>query len=143
MTTITAVNAIITLTIPGVFNQPQQLQQFSVDDVADVDTLTLCEELMGVDGHLSAGFVFNAVKYVYTLQANSPSCFVFDTWKQAQDAQQDTFPANGNLLLKSLGTKWTWRNGFLKEYSPAPNVKKILQPRKFGVVWERVSSQPS
>jgi hypothetical protein len=143
MTTITAVNAVITLTIPGVFNQPQQLQQFAVDDVADVDTLTLCEELMGVDGVLSAGFVFNAVKYVYTLQANSPSCFVFDQWKLAQDAAQETFPANGNLLLKSLGTKWSWTRGFLKDYSPAPNVKKVLQPRKFGVVWQRVTPQPS
>lgn len=143
MTTITAVNAIITLTIPGVFNQPQQLQQFAVDDVADVDTLTLCEELMGVDGVLSAGYVFNAVKYTFTLQANSPSCFVFDQWKQAQDSAQETFPANGNLLLRSLGTKWSWTRGFLKEYSPAPNVKKILQPRKFGVVWQRVTSQPS
>ena len=146
MTTITAVNAVITLTIPGVFNQPQQLQQFSVDDVADVDTLTLCEELMGVDGFLSAGYVFNVVKYVYTLQANSPSCFMFDTWKLgAGFGQQDTFAANGNMASCSRASvrQWTWSNGFLKEYSPAPGVKKILQPRKFGIVWERVFSQPS
>jgi hypothetical protein len=143
MPSLTAVNAVITLTIPGVFNQPQQLQQFAVDDVADVDTLTVAETLMGVDGFLSGGYVFNKIKYNYTLQANSPSCFVFDQWKLAQDAQTDTFTANGLLLLKSLGTKWTWTRGFLVEWKPAPDVKKILQPRKFAIEWQSVAPQPS
>lgn len=143
MGTLTAANAVITLTIPGVFDTPQQLQQFSVDDIADVDTLTVAETLMGVDGFLSGGYVFNKVKYTYTLQANSPSVFVFDQWKLSQDNQLDTFPANGLLVLKSLGTKWTWNNGFLTEWMPAPNVKKILQPRRFVVEWESVLPQPS
>jgi hypothetical protein len=143
MTSLTAANAVITLTVDGVFSTPQQLQQFSVDDVADVDTLTVAETLMGVDGYLSGGYVFNKVKYVYTLQADSPSCFFFDQWKLAQDSQEDTYPANGQLLLKSLGTKWTWTRGFLTEWMPAPNVKKILQPRKFSIEWESVVPQPS
>jgi hypothetical protein len=143
MPSLTAANAVITLTIPGVFNRPQQLQQFAVDDVADVDTLTVAETAMGVDGFLSGGYVFNAVKYVYTLQANSPSCFVFDQWKAAQDAEQDTFEANGLLVLKSLGTKWNWRKGFLTEWKPAPDIKKTLKERKFGVTWERVAPQPT
>lgn len=143
MASLTAANAVITLTIPGVFNRPQQLQQFAVDDVADVDTLTVAETAMGVDGELSGGYVFNAVKYVYTLQANSRSNFVFDQWKAAQDAEQDTFEANGLLALKSLGTKWTWTRGFLTEWKPAPDVKKILQPRKFQITWQRVAPQPT
>ncbi len=143
MATLTAANAVITLTIPGIFSIPQQLQQFAVDDVADVDTLTIAETLMGVDGFLSGGFVFNAVKYTFTLQADSPSCFLFDQWKNAQATLLDTFPCNGGLLLKSLGTKWTWTRGFLVDYSPAPNIKKILQPRKFGVVFQRVFPQPT
>ena len=143
MASLTAANAVIMLTIPGVFSQPQQLQQFAVDDVADADTLTVAETLMGVDGVLSGGYVFNSVKYTYSLQANSPSCFVFDQWKAAQDAEEDTFNANGILVLRSLGTKWTWTNGFLTEWKPAPDIKKILQPRKFQITWERVSPQPS
>lgn len=143
MPSITAANAIITLSIPGVFSTPQQLQQFSVDDIADVDTLTVAETLMGVDGFLTGGYVFNKVKYVYTLQADSPSTFVFDQWKLAQDAAQDTLPANGLMTLKSLGTKWKWTRGFLTEWSPAPNVKKLVQPRKFTVEWQRVLPQPT
>jgi len=143
MPSITAANAIITLTIPGVFSVPQQLQQFSVDDVADVDTLVVAETLMGVDGFLTGGYVFNKVKYVFTLQADSPSTFVFDQWKLAQDAQTDTLPANGLLTLKSLGTKWRWTRGFLTEWSPAPNVKKLVQPRKFTIEWQSVVPQPT
>lgn len=143
MPSLTAANAIITLSVPGVISVPQQLQQFSVDDVADVDTLTVAETLMGVDGHLSGGYVFNAVKYIYTLQADSPSNAFFDQWKLAQDAQLDTFPASGSLVLVSLGTKWKWNRGFLTEYKPAPDVKKIVQPRRFGVTWESVVPQPT
>src|ERR1700679_3882127 len=117
MPSITAANAIITLTIPGVFSVPQQLQQFSVDDVADVDTLVVAETLMGIDGFLTGGYVLNKGKYGFTLQADSPSTFVFDQWKLAQDAQTDTLPANGLLTLKSLGTKWKWTRGFLTEWS--------------------------
>ena len=138
MPSITAANAIITLTVPGVFNTPQQLQQFAVDDVADVDTLTVAETLMGVDGNLTGGYVFNKVRYVYTLMADSPSVFVFDQWKLAQDAQTDTLPANGLMVLKSLGTKWRWTRGFLTEWSPAPSVKKLVRERKFTVEWQRV-----
>lgn len=143
MTSLTAANAVITLTIPGVFSTPQQLQQFAVDDVADVDTLVVAQTEMGVDGFLSAGYVFNKVKYVYTLQGNSPSCFMFDQWKLANDSLQDSLPANGGLLLKALGTKWTWTRGFLVEWKPAPDVKKILQPRKFGVEWQTVAPAPT
>lgn len=143
MTSLTAANAVITLTCSGVFSQPQTLQQFQVDDVADVDTLTVAETMMGVDGNMSGGYVFNKVKYVYHLMANSPSVFVFDQIKLAQDAQQDTFVIQGGLLLKSLGTKWTWSNGILTEWSPAPNIKKILQGRNFAIEWERVFPQPS
>lgn len=143
MTSLTAANVVITLTIPGVFTAPQQLQQFSVDDVADVDTLTVAETLMGVDGFLSGGYVYNKVKYIYTLQADSPSCFIFDTWKLTQDANTDTFPANGLLTLKSLGTKWVWTRGFLTEWKPAPDVKKIVQPRRFAIEWQSVAPQPT
>ena len=51
--------------------------------------------------------------------------------------------ANGLLLLKSLGTKWNWTNGFLVEWKPAPDIKKLLQPRKFAVEWESIVPQPS
>lgn len=141
MPSLTAANAVITLTIPGVFNLPQQLQQFGVDDVADNDTLVVAQTEMGVDGFLSGGFVFNKVKYVYTLKANSPSCFMFDQWNAANRAQQDTLPANGLLKLPALGTKWNWTKGFLVEWKPAPDIKKMLADRKFGVEWESVTPQ--
>lgn len=143
MTSLTAANAVITLTIPGVFNSPQQLQQFAADDATDTDTITTAQVQMGVDGFLSGGFVYVEVKQGYTLQGDSPSNFIFDQWAAAQQAAQDTFVANGVLLLKSLGTKWTWTRGFLTQYKPAPDVKKILQPRKYEITWQRMAPQPS
>jgi hypothetical protein len=142
MGSLTSANVVIMLTIPRVFNQPQQLQQFTVDDVADVDSLTVAQTEMGVDGILSAGFVYEAVKYTYSIQANSPSCFVFDQWQAAQYATQDVFEANGLMILKSIGTKWNWTRGFLTDWKPAPDIKKTLKERKFGITWQSVSPQP-
>ena len=140
---ITSADAVLTLTQPTLFpGGPQTLSQFAVDDIYDTDSIKSIEALMGVDGFLTGGYVFNKVKYVYTLQADSPSTFVFDQWKLAQDAQEDTLPANGLMTLKSLGTKWKWTRGFLTEWSPAPNVKKLVRERKFTVEWQSVVSQP-
>lgn len=143
MTTLTAANAVIALTIPGVFNTPQQLQGFGVDDATDADSLTSAQIAMGVDGVLSAGFVFVEVKQKYTLQADSLSNFIFDQWFAAQQSALETFPANGVLLLKSLKTKWTWTRGFLTGYKPAPPVKKILHERNYEITWQKMVPQRS
>lgn len=140
---ITAANAVYLLSVEDLYDTAVQLQGWSSDDVFDTDDIESSETVMGVDGHLSGGYVFNAVKYIYTLQADSPSNAFFDQWKLAQDAQLDTFPASGSLVLVSLGTKWKWNRGFLTEYKPAPDVKKIVQPRRFGVTWESVVPQPT
>ena len=55
--TITGSSAIVMLSIPGLFTQPQQLQGFDMDDVFDTDQIASVETKMGVDGRLSGGFV--------------------------------------------------------------------------------------
>lgn len=136
---ITGANATFLMTVQDLFPTPQQLQGFAADDVFDTDPLASTEVLMGVDGGLSAGFVFVPVKQAIALQADSPSNFIFDTWYNAQQAAQDVFAAMGVVLLPGLGIKWNLVEGFLTEFPPIPNVKKLLQPRKFGITWTRVT----
>lgn len=143
MPSLTAANAIITLSVPGVISVPQQLQQFSVDDVADVDTLTVAETLMGVDGHLSGGFVYKEVGQAITLQADSPSVEIFDNWWVQNQVQTGVLTASGTVILPALGKRWTLTRGFLKGYKPIPSVKKILQPQRFSITWERVRPAPA
>lgn len=139
---LTAANAVIMLTVTPIFNAPQQLRQFAADDVFSTPAIQRAEIAMGVDGNLSAGFVFVAIPQSYVLQANSPSNSIFDNWDAANQSAQDVYRADGVITLISVGKKWNMANGVLTEYSPAPDAKRILQPRRYTITWESmVSSQ--
>lgn len=139
---ITAANAVYMLSIIPVFPVPVQLQGFGADDVFGTDPLTVAETVMGVDGLLSAGFVFNAVTQNITLQADSESNDVFDAWYAAQQVIKDTYRAQAVVMLKAINRKWTMTNGVLTTYPPLPDAKKVLQPRRFGITWESVFPSP-
>lgn len=141
MSSLTGANAVIMLSVPLVFPVPQQLQGFAADDVFDTDTIESAEVLMGVDGKMSAGFVFVPVKQNYTLQADSQAMFFFQQWWAAQQQAKDVFFASGLILLTTLNSKWTMTKGALTSYKPLPDAKKLLQPRKFTITWE--SSSPA
>lgn len=143
MASLTGVNSIIQISVANLFPVPQQLQQFSAENIFETDEIETAETSMGVDGKLSAGLIYVEIPQSYNLQANSPSVLVFDQIYQAQIAAQDVYPINASITLPSLGVTYTMTNGFLKKYPPTANVAKIAQPRKFTIVWERVSSAPA
>jgi len=139
MASITSANAVFLLAVGSVFNAPVQLQGFATDDIFSTEALETAQVQMGVDGKLSAGFVYNEVKQSITLQADSASNAIFDAWVAANRAASDIFFAQGTVILRSIGTKWALTNGVLVSWPPIPDAKKLLQPRKFGLVWESVS----
>ena len=139
---ITSANAIYALTVADLFTAPQQLQGFSADNVFGTEPLASAETSMGIDGFLSAGFVFVPVVQNVELQADSPSNDVFDQWWQASQINQSIFPAQGLITLLSLGRKWTLQNGVLTTFPPIPDAQKTLRPRRFGITWERVLPAP-
>lgn len=139
---LTAANSIIQLTIPSVFNQPQQLQGFMADDVADSEDLDAAETQMGVDGILSGGYVNVPFRQSYALMADSDSIDVFDEWFYANKANQETFTANGIIVLPSISKKFTLTKGFLRAYKPIPDMKKLLIGQKFRIEWQNISKAP-
>lgn len=142
MGTITGADVILTLTILPVFTTPQQLQGFAVDDVYDMDELESVETMMGVDGVLSGGFVWKSQPQTIMLQADSPSNDVFDLWYAQQVADLTTYVAQGIAIVPSIGKKFICTNGFLRGYK-APGVKKLVQPRRFRIEWNKVLPAPA
>lgn len=139
---ITAADAKILLSITGLFDVPQLLQGFSVDDVFDVPSLSRKEVQMGVDGHMSAGFINVVVPMGIMLNADSPSNLLFEAWDAAEVALQGTYFANGIVRLPAIQRTYALTKGVLTEYSPAPAAKKVLQPRKFTITWEKIVGAP-
>ena len=138
MASITGANAVIMLTAVPLFAIPQQLQGFAADDVFDTDAIESAETVMGVDGRLSAGFVFVSIRQSYRLQADSPSINFFDVLWGAQQQIRETYRINGVVLLTAVGKKWTMNNGVLTGYKPIPDTKKLLQPQPFTITWESI-----
>ena len=56
MASITSANAVLTMSISGLFNAPFQLQGFSGEDIYTSGPLAAVETIMGLDGKLSGGF---------------------------------------------------------------------------------------
>lgn len=140
---ITAANAVIMLSIDGVYPQPQQISGFATDEVFSTDPQTPIVTEMGIDGVLAAGFVFNEVKWTIALQAISDSCSVFDTWNDFMQQGLRPYPANGVLTLPGLERKWIMTKGFLTQYPVIPDAAKTLKMRKFQLTWEKFGGQPT
>ncbi len=139
MASITSANSIVMISIASVYTTPQQLQGFAADDIFSTDTMEIAETMMGVDGRLSAGYVFVPVKWSISLQADSPSNAIFDNWRAAQVSAGDVYFASATVNLPSLGKTYDLVNGVLTSYPPIPDAGKTLKPRKFGLTWESVT----
>ena len=142
MTDLTAANAVIMLTAPGVFNAPFQLQEFAADDIFNSGTIEAGEGSMGVDGNYSAGFVYKEVSQEYNLQGNSPSNAFFDNLYAYEQANLTKIPLNGLTMLTGLGTQWVMTRGFLMTYTAIVSAGKIVKPRKHSIHWNKVAPQP-
>lgn len=142
MATITSANATLVLGVLNFLPTAQQIQGFSTDDIFTADDVTSVETQMGVDGIFSAGFMFVEKPLEITLQASSPSNAFFDSWNEAQQAAIDVLEGFGTLTLPSYGYSFALITGFLKRMKPIPDARKVLQPRRFQVVWGRIVRSP-
>lgn len=140
--TLTVANSVFTLVVPGIFPAPFRVQGYSADDVFSTEAVQTVQTLMGVDGLLSAGYVAVERQMGLTLQADSPSVDAFETWAQTQDFQLDAFSADGSIELPGLGRIFTLTKGFLTSYNPIPNARKILEPRRYAITWEKILGAP-
>lgn len=137
--TLTAANTVIMLSIDGLYPVPQQLQGFSADNVTNTENIASAETSMGVDGRLSAGFVFTPTVQNITLQADSLSCDIFERWRAAEQRVRELYVATGVIIFPATGRKYSLTRGFLTGYTPTPNAARTLQARPFQITWERVS----
>lgn len=142
MASITSASAVFMLGIGTVFPVPQQIQGFATDDAFSTEAVDVAETKMGVDGRLSAGFVFMPIKQSITLQADSPSIVMFDAWYAAQKALQDIIFATAVIRIPAVSRSYTLLNGVLSTYMPIADAKKTLDPQKYAITWESVVGAP-
>jgi len=141
--TITSANAILMLGVVGLYDTPRRIQGFSADDLSNTDALTTAETSFGIDGRLSAGWVFNAVVQNIMLQADSESIDFFENWTQAERQRRETYIAFGSLLIKATSKRYTMTRGFKTASSVMPSLRRTIQPRQFSITWQDVTAGPA
>ena len=142
MASITSANAVFMLNIPNLFNAPQAMTNWATDDLYDADPLASAETLMGLDGHLSWGFVYTAQTIRFAFQADSPSLAVWEQLRAAEVAIIDKYPLSATISLPSLNRQYVLNIGVMSLYPAISNAKRTLAPRIFTTVWESIVGQP-
>jgi hypothetical protein len=141
MSSITSANAVLTLKIPGIslYAQGKILQGFSAEDVFGMDAIDPAELSMGIDGNLSAAFIFVPTKQAIHLQADSASNAVFEDLRAAEVAGVEKLPVSMTVAIPAVKKIYTCVTGYLTSYPPISDAKKSLQPRKYEITWQTVT----
>ncbi|MCI0151942.1 hypothetical protein KNO81_39600 [Paraburkholderia sediminicola] len=121
---------------------PQNVEGYAADDAFSSEALDIAEIVMGVDGHMSGGFIFNSVNLKVAIMPDSPSLPIFENWMTFQRNAREVFYANGSISVPSIGRKYTLQNGILKSGNPIVNAKKVLEYVSFVIAFERVIGVP-
>jgi hypothetical protein len=139
MSSITSANAVVTLTIPGVYNTGQKLQGFSAEDIFGMDAIDPAEISMGVDGNLSAAFIFVPTKQGIHLQADSAANKIFEDWRAAEVSAVEKIPCSMTVVLPSVKKTYACIQGYMTSYPQISDAKKSLQPRKYEITWNTIT----
>ena len=138
MSTITSANSSLAIAVANLYTSPQTISGFAADDMFTADALDMAEVVMGADGTLSSGFVFNPVPMTITIMPTSPSLPIFENWASAQRTAREVYVASATIVMPGIRRKYTLKNGTLRTARVFPDNRKTLQPIPFVIVWESV-----
>lgn len=139
--TLTTANSTMGLTTEALFTQSQRIQGYAADDAFDPDAVENGEYSMGIDGTLSAGFVFNEIPLTITLQADSPSLTLFQQIWMYEYQNRTKLTQNLTISNPAVGYRYDYKNGFMRSLK-APAGKKILQPAVIVFVFNQLQFAP-
>ena len=115
------------MTCEALYTSPTQLQGYAADDAFEVDAVENGEYSMGIDGPLSAGFVYNPIQMTLTIQADSPSLPIFENIWNYEVTNRTKLEHNWTMTTTANGRRYNLTTGFMRSYK-APAGKRILQP---------------
>ena len=142
MATLTAANSVIMLIIPGLYPVPQQIEGFAADDVMTMESYQPVETLMGVDGHLSGGWVPVPKPMTISIQAQyQPSRSPSRPGTRRSRRSREVYTADA-LITFPRSTSSTPARGLPDRLPAGADVRRILQPRRFQITWESILSAP-
>lgn len=140
--TITAANSVFMLSIPELYPIPQRLEGYTADAAFDTDTAEPAEVVMGVDGHMSAGYVPFLTRQTINIMPDSDTSIIFEDWLQAQKTRREVLYCFGEITLPNLFRAYTLNKGVMTSVVQIPGVRRVLQGRSFQITWFSIDPVP-
>ncbi len=140
--TITAVNSVFYLTVPGLYPAPVKIEGYSTDAAISMAQRNPVIAQVGVDGHTSFGLVMTNKEITVTLSADSPSLRLFEDWAAAQDALREVLLCNAEFTLPAIGRKYVGSRGGMTAVQDMPVVAQTLQASAFVITFDKWESSP-
>lgn len=142
MANLNTANSALSIAVATLFPTPVRIAGYAADDAFMAGEVESAETYMGVDGILSAGYTPYPIEFDITLQADSASNSFFDAWIAGQAQAMEVYEASATILIQGTGALYQLSRGFLKSPSVMPEAKKVLQPRKFKIIFNTLSLAP-
>lgn len=136
---ITSADSTFALTITDLYDTPQLLQGYSADAAFAFEAVENVETVMGIDGNMSAGFVFNPIEQSVSIMPDSPSAIIFQQWVKQQRSDKNVYWATAVINIPAIRQIVTLTNGVLVSGPPAPTAARVLQAMEFRIRWENAS----
>lgn len=141
--TLTVANSSMVLRVAGLFDAPVPLQGYAADDVFSAEPATHAETMMGLDGRLSGGWVPSERAVNIVLNGDSDSNLIFEQWASAERQLRDKLIANMTLTIFAINRVYVCTKGFYRTHSSMPDARRILQPRRYTIVFESIEGMPA
>lgn len=135
--TITSANSTFYLVVPGLYDTPVRIEGFSTDAMVSAEAISPVVAEMGVDGHLSFGWVPTAKAVTVTLAADSPSRQIMDDWIAYQDTRREVMVCSAEFTLSGIGRKYIGMRGAVTSAPPMPGANKTLQATAYTITFEK------
>lgn len=137
--TITAANSTLHLTVPGLYDSPVKVEGFASDAAVQVAQNNPAVTEMGIDGHLSMGWVPTAKEMTISLAADSPSLRLFEDWAALQESTREVIACNMEITIPSINRRIVGIRGCMTTCQTTPNVGQTLQAAQYVFTFESLT----
>lgn len=135
--TITSANSILTISVEGLY-AGVRIQGYSADMAFDMEPQQIAETQIGVDDHMSGGYVPHLFPMNIQLQADSDSIEIFDTIYLYMKSRREIVWLTGTLEVPSTRQSYAFGEGILVNYPPVSPHNRVQGPKRFTINWHNV-----
>lgn len=126
--TLTATDAIVAVQVSGLFDTPEIIDEFEMDNAWQLSDITIAQTVLTLDGQLAGGYVPSIVDFTVNVLPTSLSKSMFVSWMQNSRTNQAMFKGTFNITIPSERANYILKDVIMVTGKILPNVNSILQP---------------